>query len=160
MFRNKLVSTITIALTLSAYTVHSVAQTKVNEVMFQNNKVTLKDNGDKDTISIIDPVTGDTTLKILPILYPIKINGSSTIPEKTPYPISAFLQKKLAADLSNPKYLKSIFDGKSIPDGILTLGLTNIVVTPDGSVAYYNLYKADYYIEKERVTRKIDLQKD
>lgn len=160
MFRNKLVSAIVFTVSLLAYSLHAAAQTQVYEVMFQNNKVALNDNGERDTISVIDPVMGDTTLKILPVLYPIRINGSATSAEKSPFPISALLQKKLAAELGKPEYLKSIFDGKPIPDGVLILGLNNIVVTPDGSVVYYNLYKTEYYIEKESITRTIALKKD
>ena len=160
MFRNKLVPTVLIASTLLASTMHAVAQTNAKEVMFENNKVALDDNDDIDTICVADPVTGDTFLKIVSILYPFKINDAATIAEKNPYPISNLIQKILATELSNPKYLKSIFDGKPIPDGVLVLGLTNVVLTPDGSVAYYNLYKSDYYIENLKVVRKIDLQKD
>jgi hypothetical protein len=161
MFRNMLVTTALITSTLLACTtMHAVAQTTAKEEMFENNKITLTDNGERDTIRVTDPVTGDTMLKIPPILYPIKINETATTAEKKPYPISALMQKTLTTELSNPKYLKSIFDGKPIPDGVLIIGLTNIVLTPDGTVAYYNLYKTDYYIEKKKVVRKIDLEKD
>ena len=161
MFRNKLITTVLITSTLLACTaMHAVAQTNAKEEMFENKKITLTDNGERDTIRVTDPVTGDTLLKIPPILYPIKINETATSAEKKPYTISALMQKTLTAELSNPKYLKSIFDGKPIPDGVLIIGLTNIVLTPDATVAYYNLYKSDYYIEKEKVVRKIDLQND
>jgi hypothetical protein len=160
MFRKKLVSTILMTLALLAYTLHTIAQTAVSEVKFQNNSVTLKENGDKDTISVIDPVVGDTIIKLLPVLYPVKINGLATEAEKKPYTISADMRKILAAAIINGKYLTSIFKGKPLPDGIFILGLTNIVITPDGSVAYYNFYKSDYYLENEKVSRTIDLQKD
>jgi len=161
MFRSKLVTTALITSTLLACTtMHAVAQTNAKEVLFESYKVALDDNDDIDTICVADPVTGDTVLKIVSILYPFKINDAATIAEKNPYPISNLIQKKLTTELSNPKYLKSIFDGKPIPDGVLVLGLTNVVLTPDGSVAYYNLYKTDYYIENLKVVRKIDLQKD
>lgn len=148
MFKNKLVTTILITSSLLACTMHAVAQTNAEEEMFGNRKVKLLDNGDRDTICVADPVTGDTLFKMAPILYPIKINDAATIAEKNPYPISNLIQKKLATELSNPKYLKSIFDGKPIPNGVLVLGLTNVVLTPDGSVAYYNLFKTDYHIAK------------
>ncbi len=160
MFSNKLVSTAILAMALLAYSGHTVAQTKAYEEVFQNNKVALEDRGERDTICVIDPVTGDTTKKILPIMYPVSINGTATTAEKSPYRVSAIIQKKITAHFSKTKNLQSIFGETAIPDGVLTLGLANIVVSPDGSVVYYELYKREYYIEKEQVSRKINLKKD
>ena len=42
-------------------------------------------------------------------------------------------------------------------DGTFIIGLNNIVVTPDGAVAYYNFYKADFYESKLRRTLNMDM---
>ncbi len=133
------------------------AQNKNEQVVFDNRTVTLKDMGKKDTFKISDPVKGDVIWENS-LLSPVRIDTTNISFERPPYRLGNIVQKHIVQALCNGKYLKSMPGGTPTPDGEFYLGLTDIVVCPDGTVAYYNFHKSIFQNEQDGMTRDVDLK--
>lgn len=147
---------VVMSLTITLSGLQAFAQEKDEQVVFNGRHVMLKNTGRKDTIKLID--AGEEISKILSLLRPISIDSKNIGAEKTPYRLSNMVQKCIVDALCHGKYLKSLNDGTPMPDGYFCLGLTDIVVSADGSVAYYNFYNSSFYVEKDSMTRIVDLK--
>ena len=132
---------------------HATAQNETKQILFNKNKVTLKDNGKQDTVTVQDPVTGEVTLTINPgnAGLPVSINSVNVEAEKTPYLVSEIVQKHIVSELCKLKSWKSVHDGTFV------IGLNDIVITSDGEVAYYNFYKADFFEGRLRRSLNMDM---
>ena len=109
-----------------------------HKVKFKGNEFTYENHGMKDTLYLLDPVTGQTRSKIIDVAQVATMNGKKIyeMNEVEPPPltdnISAELEEYLLKNLIQEPWLLK-FD-----DGMVRVALWDFVVDETGKIVYYS----------------------
>ncbi len=107
---------------------------KGNTVTYKGNTFTLSGPGKRDTMFVVDPVTGEELMQErITDPVPIAMNGKKiyNTDEVTSIP------QRYAKDQSVEEYILSKLSFDAFPDGIYRVSLSNIILDDKGKVVFY-----------------------
>ena len=111
------------------------------EIVYNGNKFVLEPQNRKDTVTIVDVITGETKTVVTDASpFPVSMNGKHIYTNTEVDVPSGSRAPNISLEEEIINNLKGFFDDKPVPDGILQLEIKQVIIDEHGKVVYSDFH--------------------